>query len=440
MRHDSRRGAVTIVGAGQAGLTLGIGLLQYGYAVTIVSDRTADQIQGGRVTSSQCMFDMANGIERSLGLNFWDNDCPEIAGMRVSAFAPTDPPMLFNQWAARFDRPARSVDQRLKMSTWMGEFERRGGTLVIEAASVESLEQYCRESDLVIVAAGKGEIAQLFERDADRSPFTSPQRSLAMLYVTGLDRPEGDPLVEFNVVPEVGEYLSYPALAESGPCDIMLFEAHPDGPMDIWAGAADGSELLTRAHAVLAKYFPGEAARARNVSLIDENATLVGRLTPTVRRPIATLPSGALVLGMADVTVVNDPITAQGANNATKCADIYLRAITRHIGDFDEQFMQTTFDEFWTYAGPATDFTNQFLSPTPDHARQLHLAAAQFPEIGRRFAECMNDPRVPPTGSSTRSAHTATSTQSHVLTNSKAPEPLPFSSFDHTHETTRNMR
>lgn len=393
MRHDSTRGDVTIVGAGQAGLTLGFGLLQYGYAVTIVSDRSADQIRDGRVTSSQCMFDMANGIERSLGLNFWDADCPEIAGMRVSGFAPTDPPILFNQWSARFERPARSVDQRLKMSSWMAEFERRGGRIVIESATVESLEQYCKGSDLVIVAAGKGEIAQLFERDAGRSPFTSPQRSLAMLYVSGLEKPSGDALVEFNVVPEVGEYLSYPALAESGPCDIMLFESNPGGPMDIWGGAQDGSELLTRAHAVLAKYFPAEAERAREVTLIDENATLVGRLTPTVRRPVATLPSGAQVFGMADVLVVNDPITAQGANNATKCADIYLRAITRHIGPFDEQFMNSTFDEFWSYAGPATDFTNQFLSPTPDHARQLHVAASEYPEIGQRFAECMNDPR-----------------------------------------------
>lgn len=393
MRHKSIRGAVTIVGAGQAGLTLGIGLLQYGYAVTIVSDRSPDQIRNGRVTSSQCMFDMANGIERSFGLSLWDEECPKIAGMSVSAFAPTVPPALFNQWSARFERPARSVDQRLKMSTWMEEFERRGGQLVIDTASVASLEQYCQESDLVIVAAGKGEIAQLFERDTSRSPFTSPQRSLAMLYVSGLERPDGDALVEFNVAPGVGEYLTYPALAETGPCDIMLFEANLGGPMDIWDGAADGTELLTRAQAVLAKYFPSESARARTVSLIDENATLVGRLTPTVRRPVATLPSGSVVLGMADVTVINDPITAQGANNATKCADIYLRAITRHIGKFDEEFMQTAFDEFWSYAEPATDFTNQFLSPTPDHARQLHVAAAEFPEIGRRFAECMNDPR-----------------------------------------------
>ena len=33
-------------------------------------------------------------------------------------------------------------------------------------ATVPDLERYAREYDLVIVAAGKGEVAQLFERDA----------------------------------------------------------------------------------------------------------------------------------------------------------------------------------------------------------------------------------------------------------------------------------
>ena len=48
----------------------------------------------------------------------------------------------------------------------MEELERRGGKLVFHDATVADLEGYAREHDLVIVAAGKGEVAQLFERDA----------------------------------------------------------------------------------------------------------------------------------------------------------------------------------------------------------------------------------------------------------------------------------
>jgi len=55
---------ITIVGGGQSGLQLGIGLVQNGYDVTVVSDRTPEQIHDGRVTSSQCMFAAALDHER----------------------------------------------------------------------------------------------------------------------------------------------------------------------------------------------------------------------------------------------------------------------------------------------------------------------------------------------------------------------------------------
>ena len=38
-----------------------------------------------------------------------------------------------------------------------------------------------------------------------------------------------------------------------------------------------------------------------------------------------TLPSGKLVFGLGDAVVVNDPVTGQGSNNATKrCLMVYL--------------------------------------------------------------------------------------------------------------------
>ena len=50
-------GRITIIGAGQSGLQLGLGLLDNGYEVTIVSNRTADDIYSGLIMSSQVMFD-----------------------------------------------------------------------------------------------------------------------------------------------------------------------------------------------------------------------------------------------------------------------------------------------------------------------------------------------------------------------------------------------
>ena len=49
----------TIIGGGQSGLQLGIGLLKAGHHVRIVQNRTAEDIATGRVLSSQCMFSNA---------------------------------------------------------------------------------------------------------------------------------------------------------------------------------------------------------------------------------------------------------------------------------------------------------------------------------------------------------------------------------------------
>jgi len=76
---------ITIVGAGQAGLQLGIGLLQQGYTVNLVSNRTGEQIAAGRVLSSQSMYDMALGFERELGLALWDDICPPTMGVHMRA-------------------------------------------------------------------------------------------------------------------------------------------------------------------------------------------------------------------------------------------------------------------------------------------------------------------------------------------------------------------
>jgi len=67
---------IAIVGGGQSGLQLALGLLQKKYEVTVVSNRTPEQIFNGRVTSSQFMFHDSLQNERDLGINFWEKDCP----------------------------------------------------------------------------------------------------------------------------------------------------------------------------------------------------------------------------------------------------------------------------------------------------------------------------------------------------------------------------
>jgi hypothetical protein len=222
-------------------------------------------------------------------------------------------------WAARLDAHAQSVDQRLKIPRWMEEVEKLGGTLVIEDAGVDDLEQYAEANDLVIVAAGKGQIVRLFERNAERSPYDQPMRALALTYVTGMTpRPEFS-AVAFNLIPTVGEYFVFPALTTTGPMRDHGLRGDPRRP-DGLLGRRDDTRRAPRevemdprhVHAV------GRASAAATASSPTPTASSPGGFPPTVRKPVAELPSGRLVLGLADTIMLNDPITGQGSNNARR--------------------------------------------------------------------------------------------------------------------------
>ena len=384
---------ITIIGGGQSGLQLGIGLRQSGHGVTVVSDRTPEQVHDGRVMSSQCMFATALDHERALGIEFWDDTCPPVEGIALAVPHPEIPGAKAIDWAARLDRVALSVDQRLKFPRWMEHFDSIGGQLVIEEAGVDELERYAEASDLVVVAAGKGDITRLFERDAERSQFEQPMRALALTYVTGMTpRPEFS-AVCFNIVPGVGEYFVFPALTTSGPCEIMVFEGVPGGPMDCWADVSTPAEHLARSKWILETFMPWEAERCDAVELTDDNGILAGRFPPTIRKPVGRLPSGRAVLGMADAVILNDPITGQGSNNAAKSAAVYLQSILeRGEGPFDETWMQATFERLWVYAEKVVGWTNALLLPPPPHVLEVLGAAGQFPAVAHRFANGFDNP------------------------------------------------
>ncbi len=113
-----------------------------------------------------------------------------------------------------------------------------------------------------------------------------------------------------------------------------------------------------------------------------------------MRKPVAELPSGRLVLGLADAIMLNDPITGQGSNNAAKMAAAYLAAIRRHgDGAFDRAFMEKVFEDFWRdYGQYTTGWTNALLSPPPEHVLKLLTAGNDSPEVAHRFANGFNNP------------------------------------------------
>lgn len=397
---------ILIVGAGQAGLQLALGLQHHGYDVTVMTDRSPEAVRAGRVLSTQCMFATAMRTERALGLDFWSEEAPQITGIGVSVAGPPAPPgppapsvaaAPVIDWLGRLRSPAQSVDQRLKMPAWLETFSDRGGRVVVRPVGAGDVAHLAGSYDLVLVATGRGGLGSLFERDEERCSYDRPQRALGAAYVQGLAPRTGQELraVNCNLVPGVGELFVLPGLTAAGPCDVLLWEAVPGGPADAFDGLRDPAEHLRVTLELMRAYVPWEYERTRRgVELTDSGATLAARFTPVVRRPVGELPGGGAVLGAADAVVTNDPITGQGSNNAAKCAAAYLEAILAH-GEkpFDRDFMQAAFDRFWdTAAGPSTVWTNAMLAPPPPHVLDILAAGGRLPAVAHRFANAFDDP------------------------------------------------
>jgi hypothetical protein len=160
----------------------------------------------------------------------------------------------------------------------------------------------------------------------------------------------------------------------------------------VFGDRPDPDEHLRRTLELMRTYLPWEYERSRDAVMTDPGGSLIGGYTPVVRRPVGELPSGNVVLGMADVVVANDPITGQGSNNATHCAEMYLQEILAHDGPFDRAWMERTFERYWHYAQHVTDWTNAMLQPPPPHVLEIIGAASQNPVVARRFVNGFADP------------------------------------------------
>jgi len=383
--------SILIVGAGQAGLQLGIGLLADGHDVTVVSNRTADDVRNGRLLSGQTMFGAALATERKLGIDLWQQECPQLEGKAFALFHPGDPSPVF-EFAARLDEPGQSVDQRVKYPAWMDLFEERGGRLEIAQVGVPELERYAETHDLVVVAAGRD--IGLFPEVPEKSPFDKPQKIVAICGVHGLTPRTPWDGVCITIVKGCGENIILPVLLPTGPAHLFVFQYYPGGPWDNWPGGSSAElgggaveEHLAHAKKLLKEYLPHMYERARDCEAADPLANLSGGVTPVVREPVGELPSGRLLLGIGDAVVVNDPLTAPGANGSALAADAYLEAIRAH-GDapYDRAFMEKTFYDFWNKDMRfITEWNNKLLGGTPEHIVRVLTAATEIPEISHRW-------------------------------------------------------
>jgi len=397
---------IAIIGSGLVGALAANGLRKAGHQVTMYSDRTPEQWLQSRPTGSAARFDLSLQLERELGLNHWDDQVPWGEGAHLTV-CPTPRNRLLTL-TGRLSRPFQGIDMRMQIHRWMLDAVERGGRLEIQAVTPEGLERIAAEHDLTLVAAGRAELCRLFERDAARSVYDAPRRQLAMVCFQGPRmRFDNLPLVpvKFNVFPDDGEIFYMPFLHKDvGQSWACLVEARPGGRLDRFRDATSGEQVLERLRGVFRELLPWDAGWFEPARLSDPQGWLVGAVTPTVRRPVARLPSGREVMALGDTVMSFDPIGGQGANNGYKQVRNLLERVAEH-GDqpFDGAWMTATFERFYARHGqPAYTFNNLLLEPITGAAQALLMA--QYGSDGRSdnrsaaqrladaFANNFNDP------------------------------------------------
>jgi hypothetical protein len=96
-------------------------------------------------------------------------------------------------------------------------------------------------------------------------------------------------------------------------------------------------------------------------------------------------------MALGDVHMLNDPIAAQGANLASKCAWLMGEALLVDR-PLNETFCRETERELWEAGRAATEWTNMMLQPPPAHVLDLFAVAAQNQGLADELIENFNVP------------------------------------------------
>lgn len=127
-------------------------------------------------------------------------------------------------------RPGSFVDIRICLDRRLEDFAARGARVEMGALDADTVARVAAD-DLLVVASGRGSLAEMFPRLPDRSPSTEPRRRLMSGLSRGITMME--PLgVSFNVSPGHGELFQAPFRSFAGRVPSILVEAVPGGALD----------------------------------------------------------------------------------------------------------------------------------------------------------------------------------------------------------------
>ncbi|GGA61518.1 alanine-phosphoribitol ligase [Pseudoclavibacter endophyticus] len=383
--------SIGIVGSGVSGLHLGLHLRAQDLPVTIYANKTPEQIAEGRIPGSIAHMHPTRAIEKELGIDHWRaEDIEYIRHWHYNGWG--DDRTFYGDFA----EPAGVVDYRIYLPRLMRDFTDRGGSIEYREFSREFIEGLTEHHDLVVVAVGKGDLAGIFPKRPEHSPYDAPQRRLAVGLWKGVRHREPNG-VEVNIVPGVGELLAIPIYSFSGRVHALLFESLPDGPQAVLADQKyedDPAAYREATIRILDEFYPTMVERLDRdaFALQDDRAILQGAVTPVMREDFVELPGGKFLLAMGDAHMTVDPVQAQGANSGVYSAKVIADTI-RTDRVFDRRFFEKVAMRRRERLESATDWVNTVIRP--GGAEQMGLLFSEMVHnqaLTDRFTENFSDP------------------------------------------------
>jgi 2-polyprenyl-6-methoxyphenol hydroxylase-like FAD-dependent oxidoreductase len=407
----TQKRSVAIIGAGQTGVSAGIGFLNAGFDVTLFSDRDRKSLRDDIPASGTAVtFAVAQAAERDLGLDDYTGRAPRVTGQSTQIFSGSGEERVDS---LDFDVSyggvrGVGVDTRLKVDDRLAEFITRGGRFVISAITVDSLDDVAAAHDLTLVATGRGGLSDLFAVDESRTVYDKPQRSLLMLTVAGLGHgpdvfahrgPAGGEHNTFAISSEQGELWWGPYLHKDvGPAWSFLGFAKPGSD---WEQRFAAAEDATSAHRIVTEvhrdYVDWDLPEISATKVItqDPHSWLRGAVTPTVRHAVGVTASGHPVLALGDTAIAFDPIGAQGAQGGLIQSAQLVAAARDYTGPFNEEWLHDRFEHFWSTRGAAAVLVTRLFLGDPEFALYGQLffpAGSVSPVFGAALFGLLSDP------------------------------------------------
>lgn len=380
--------SIGIVGAGTAGLHLGLKLLSHGVSVTLYAEQEPAKLRAGRLPNTVAHHSPTRARERELDVDHWGGPHADMQFMGIHVNGPQ--PFSLK---GRLEKPSIFVDYRLYQPKLAEDFVARGGLLEVLPVDTALLSLLSLRHDLVVVATGRNGLTALFPRIPELSPHTQPARLLfaGLLKGVRMREPIG---MDAHLVPGQGEIFEAQVISRQGRVPSILIEAIPGSDLAV-LGTQRYDEDPRAYEALLLdglrRFAPAtyERITPAEFGVLGPMDWVQGSFTPVVRRAWTPLANGRFVMAVGDTHVTNDPVAGQGANAASASAFALAASIVDALTEgrpFDEAFCRAAEEKTWAAAAPATHWTNALLQPPPPHVIDVLVAGSQEPRVADAIA------------------------------------------------------